>query len=75
MGKLSDRVAVVTGGASGIGFGIADLYAKEGARVAIVDKNGTKAKQVAAHLAKKRGAKCLSGDIVSRMSRLARSRS
>ena len=57
MGKLSGRVAVVTGGASGIGYGIADLYAKEGAMVAIVDKNATKAKQVAAHLAKKRGAK------------------
>ena len=57
MGKLSNRIAVVTGGASGIGYGIADLYAKEGAKVAIVDRNGTKAKQVAAHLAKKHGAK------------------
>jgi len=60
MGKLTGKVAFVTGSASGIGYGIADLYAKEGAMVAIIDKNATKAKQVAAHLAKKRGAKTFS---------------
>jgi 3-hydroxybutyrate dehydrogenase len=36
---LGDRVAIVTGAASGIGKEIASLYAKEGAKVAIADMN------------------------------------
>src|SRR4030095_13774112 len=37
--KLQDRVAIVTGAASGIGKKIALTYAREGARVAIADMN------------------------------------
>ena len=37
MGKLDRKVAVVTGGASGIGAGIARAFASEGARVVVVD--------------------------------------
>jgi 3-oxoacyl-[acyl-carrier protein] reductase len=48
MGKLDGRVAVVTGGATGIGRGIAMLYAAEGCDVAVLDRNGEGAEKVAA---------------------------
>ena len=35
--QFQDRVAVVTGAASGIGFGTAQRFAEEGARVALLD--------------------------------------
>jgi NAD(P)-dependent dehydrogenase (short-subunit alcohol dehydrogenase family) len=37
VGRMNGKVATVTGGASGIGEGIARMYVKEGARVAISD--------------------------------------
>jgi len=37
--KLQDKVAIITGAASGVGRAIAELYAKEGAKVVVADLN------------------------------------
>ncbi|HJQ84500.1 MAG TPA: SDR family NAD(P)-dependent oxidoreductase [Candidatus Binatia bacterium] len=50
MGRLAGRVAVVTGGGSGIGRAIALRFAAEGARVAVVDVNREGADRVAAEI-------------------------
>ena len=47
MGRLEDRFAVITGGASGIGRAIAEAYLVEGAEVLIADLNARLAAQTA----------------------------
>ncbi|MFO1310519.1 MAG: 3-hydroxybutyrate dehydrogenase [Burkholderiales bacterium] len=49
--KLQEKVAVVTGAASGLGRAIAMRYAKEGARLAIADVNKDAADAVAREIA------------------------
>jgi len=48
--KLKDRVAIVTGGGSGIGAASARLFAAEGARLALVDQDEEGLAKVAAGL-------------------------
>jgi NAD(P)-dependent dehydrogenase (short-subunit alcohol dehydrogenase family) len=64
-GKLRDRVALITGGDSGIGRAVAVLYAKEGADVAIVYLNEHKDARETKRLVEAQGRKCLliAGDI------------
>jgi 3-oxoacyl-[acyl-carrier protein] reductase len=45
--RLADKVAIVTGAGSGMGASIAETYAREGARVAVLDLDADAAKKVA----------------------------
>lgn len=52
MNKLEDKIAIITGGAGGIGKGIATAYVKEGATVVIVDMNEEMGKKAVKDLQK-----------------------
>jgi NAD(P)-dependent dehydrogenase (short-subunit alcohol dehydrogenase family) len=69
MTSITGRIAVVTGGASGVGRGIASNLVERGARVAIADIDLTAATEVAAEI----GATPFQADVSSRasMDRLA----
>jgi NAD(P)-dependent dehydrogenase (short-subunit alcohol dehydrogenase family) len=64
-GKLEGRIAIVTGGDSGIGRSVAVAFAKEGADVAVVYLNEHEDARETARLVEKAGCKCLllAGDV------------
>ena len=55
MGKLNQKVAIVTGSTSGIGRAIAERYALEGAKVLITGRNEERAKTVLEGIKEKGG--------------------
>ena len=59
--RLQNKVAIVTGAASGIGKEIANVYAREGAKVAIADLNLDAANATAAELETTYGKGCSMG--------------
>ena len=54
-GRLKDKVAIITGAASGIGKATAILFAKEGARLALADVDAAGLKETADQIAKAGG--------------------
>jgi len=53
---VAGRSAVVTGGAGGIGFGVADILSDQGARVTLIDRDAAKLETAVSRLSGREGA-------------------
>ena len=56
--KLASKTAIVTGAARGIGFGIAQVLAREGARVIIANRAHRRCLSAAISVKKRRSKRC-----------------
>ncbi|MAU66115.1 SDR family oxidoreductase [Hyphomonas sp.] len=56
MGRVSGKMAFITGGAQGLGEATARMFAREGAKVTVTDINGAGAEAVAASINEEHGA-------------------
>ncbi|MGO4116121.1 SDR family NAD(P)-dependent oxidoreductase [Rhizobium ruizarguesonis] len=62
--RLKGKVAIISGGATGMGGAASKLFAAEGARVAIIDRNGDAAAETVKHIRDAGGeADCWTADV------------
>ncbi|MDO9167344.1 MAG: SDR family NAD(P)-dependent oxidoreductase, partial [Rhodoferax sp.] len=61
MGWLDGRVALITGGASGLGAAVAERFLAEGAQIAVLDKSPEKISELTTRLGK--GVCATQGDV------------
>jgi len=70
MNRLRDKVAVVTGGASGIGFATAQLFVEEGAHVTVFDIHATSANSLRVDVTSATEVESAIKDVISKYGRL-----